>query len=140
MLALLMLHAPQLVLQLSSTSSSPEPVSLAPSLGLLAAALVAVIYLLLTRSTKQAIALPTEDEKSFIVELDSEISPRLFYPGLRRRKLALVGLLVASFGVSLFQAGWDAVSLVGRTSLLQDGIMLVFWVSNPAPSPHLRLP
>jgi len=129
MLALVLAYTPHLVPSFG-TQSSTEPVSLAPSIGLVGGAVLVSAYLLLTRSNKQAIALPTEDEKSFIVEVDEEVDPASFYPGLRRRKLALVGFITAAFAVALFQAGWDLVNSVGTTSLVQDGLMLVFWVSQ----------
>ena len=99
MLALVLAYTPRVVPPVGITSSS-EPESLAPSIALVAGAVLVSAYLLVTRDTKQAIALPTDDEKSFIVELDEEIDPTSFYPKLRRRKLALIGFVAAAFAVS----------------------------------------
>lgn len=129
MLALVLAYKPYLVPSFAVTSSA-GPESVAPSIGLVAGGLVVTSYILLTRSTKGAIALPADDEKSFIVEVDEEVDPGSFYPKLRRRKLALIGLVTGAFAVGLFQGGWDIANQVGTIGLVQDGLMLVFWVSR----------
>lgn len=75
------------------------PLSILPSILLLALALVTSSYLFTTRH--QSSLTPTED---------IELHPELFYPQLRKRKLFTGVLVVLLLALSGWRIGWEAIA------------------------------
>lgn len=124
-----------LVIALLATGATIDPTSLVPSSALFGIALFASLYLFFTRSKGQPIALPLTNTppppsaKDDPLDIDVEVDPDVFYPRLRIKKLALFGVLLVLEGLSLFQLTWDAIRAVGWNTILEDVLIVIFWVS-----------
>jgi hypothetical protein len=127
-----------LVLALSAITPAAETPSRAlPPLVLLAIALIAAIYLALSRSSPAPTTLPTTvtqvpapSAKDAPLDIDVELDPESFYPRLRIKKLALLGVLLALEAESLFKICWDGARGAQWGMRIEDGLMAVFWVSR----------
>ena len=125
-----------LVVVLLATGASVDLGSLIPPTALLATSLVAAAYLVYSRDTSQAIALPTSSNglKTSVhddpLDIDVELEPDVFYPRLRVKKLALFFVLLLLEGVTLFQMTWDALRGADKTAIIEDVLVVLFWVSG----------
>lgn len=107
----------------SYNASSALSTSPLPPLLLLSTSLAASFYLYHSRSSPTSKPSPTAD---------LEADPAAFYPRLRARKLALVGVLLLLEAETLFRLTWDAGRGQGGWVMLENGAMAGFWVSARA--------
>lgn len=125
-----------LVVALLATRPHVDPSSIAPPLVLLGIALIGASYLILTRRSKQPIALPLDhtpvtglSDKDKPLDIDYEIDPDGFYPRLRLKKLVLLGILLLLTSLHLFKLAWDGLRGEKWEVTTEDAIMVAFWVS-----------